>query len=476
MVLKAATEWPAQTLCWRASAHFAHVARHPAAVRLRVGRAVPFRRSPLRMPAYAFGPRAARRPANFCGVHAALVCVLFFAVGCQEKPKPQRSTPVVATKPATRGPLPYVIVANGEVEANRTVSVQSLVSGMLVKVGITEGDEVKAGAMLFQIDPRPFRAELDRVRGLLARDQAQLVRARADSDRFSGLAKDGYITRQALDQAYADASALSATVAGDKASVEKAQLDLDNTTVRAPIAGRTGQLAIKAGNLVRAQSDPALVVINELRPVLVRFSVPERDFQEMRKRAGLDKALAVKVTANSGDTTQSAKGELTFINNVVDRSTASVLLKARVSNENRTLWPGQFVTVGLELSIDSAAITVPAEAVVTTAAGSFVYVVDSGSKAKRITVKVGRQSGGIIQIDTGLVGGEQVIVEGQSRLTNGAKVEIRSNTPATGGGGRGRSSRGGGGKGGPGTTPAAVSSAGDSGSRGGQSKKGDSAK
>ncbi len=431
------------------------------------------------MQAYAFGPRTARRPANICGVHAALVCVLFFAVGCQEKPKPQRSTPVVATKPATRGPLPYVIVANGEVEANRTVSVQSLVSGMLVKVGITEGDEVKAGAMLFQIDPRPFRAELDRVRGLLARDQAQLVRARADSDRFSGLAKDGYITRQALDQAYADASALSATVAGDKASVEKAQLDLDNTTVRAPISGRTGQLAIKAGNLVRAQSDPALVVINELRPVLVRFSVTERDFQEMRKRAGLDKALAVKITANSGDTTQSATGELTFINNVVDRSTASVLLKARVANENRTLWPGQFVTVGLELSIDTAAITVPAEAVVTTAAGSFVYVVDSVSKAKRMTVKVGRQSGGIIQIDSGLVGGEQVIVEGQSRLTNGAKVEIRRNTSTAGsGGGRGRSAKGGGGrgKGGPGATPAAASSAGDSGSRSGFSKKGDSAK
>ncbi len=361
---------------------------------------------------------------------------------CKDTPRPQRPAPVVSVKTAIVGPLPYIVVANGEVEANRTVSVQSLVSGMLTNVAITEGDEVTAGQTLFQIDSRPFRAELDRVRGTLARDEAQLARARGDSARFAGLAKDGYITRQQLDQAFTDVNALGATVAADRAAEQRAQLDLDNTTIRAPIGGRTGQLAIKAGNLVRAQADPPLVTINELRPVLVRFSVPERDFAEMRSRAGLDKPLTVSVRPNVGDSTHRTAGTLAFINNVVDRATGSVLLKARVSNQDRNLWPGQFVTIGLELSVDRNAVTVPAEAVVTTASGSFVYVVDSGT-AKRVGVKVGRQSGGVVKLDSGLVGGEQVIVEGQNKLSDGAKIELRSTAPGTGGAGRGRGGRGG---------------------------------
>lgn len=378
----------------------------------------------------------------------AAASVLLVLVACKEKPRPQRPAPTVAIDTVRKGPLPYVVTANGEVEANRTVSVQSQVSGMLTRVAFAEGDEVTQGQVLFQIDPRPFKAEVDRVTGTLARDQATLTRARGDSARFAALAKDGYITRQQLDQAFADASSLAATVAAGTASLEAAKIALDNTTVRAPISGRTGQLAIKAGNLVRANSDPALVTINELRPVLVRFSVQERDFEEMRKRAGLDKPLKVKVTPSAGDSSKSVFGQLTFINNVVDRASASVLLKARVENESRALWPGQFVSVGLELSVDSAAVTVPTVAVVTTAAGSFVYTVGDSSKAKRHAVKVSRQLGALSKIDSGLDGGELVIVDGQTRLTDGAKVEIRK--PVAPGSEGGRGGRGGrnGGKGG----------------------------
>ena len=213
------------------------------------------------------------RPSQSVSVTRRLLAVSMLSVGaplmlsaCKEAPRPQRPPPVVSAMSANVGPLPYVVVASGEVEANRTVAVQSLVSGMLTNVAITEGDEVRAGQILFQIDSRPFRAELDRVRGTLSRDEAQLARARSDSARFAGLAKDGYITKQQLDQSYADVTAMAATVATDAAAVQRAQLDLDNTTIRAPISGRTGQLAIKAGNLVRAQSDPALVTINELQP------------------------------------------------------------------------------------------------------------------------------------------------------------------------------------------------------------------
>lgn len=418
-------------------------------------RAIRIRRSPLRMPAIGFAMRPARPSTYRFSVRVPFVlATALLALGaCKEPPRPQRAAPVVSVKPAGKGPLPYVVIANGEVEANRTVAVQSLVSGMITNVAIAEGDEVREGQTILQIDARPFRAELDRVRGTLARDEAQLARARGDSARFAGLAKDGYITKQALDQAFADASALGATVAADRAAVQRAQLDLDNTTIRAPISGRTGQLAIKAGNLVRAQADPPLVTINELRPVLVRFSVPERDFVEMRARAGLDKPLTVSVRPNAGDSSRTTSGTLTFINNMVDRATGSVLLKARVENQDRNLWPGQFVTVGLELSVDSNAVTVPPEAVVTSAVGSFVYVLEDG-KAKRVIVKVGRQSGTVMKIESGLSGGEQVIVEGQNRLSDGAKVELRTAAPAGGGRG-GRAGRSGGAAGGrdSGATP-----------------------
>ena len=411
------------------------------------------------------GPRAAGQALAAPRTRFVLVSLLLSLGGCAEKPKPQRSAPSVAVKPAQRGPLPYVIIANGAVEANRTVTVQSLVSGMMTRVALTEGDEVSQGQILFEIDSRPFRAERDRVQGNLGKDQAQLDRARGDSARFSALAKDGYVTRQQLDQAFADVSGLSATVTADKASLERAKFDLENTIVRAPISGRTGQLTMKAGNLVRASTDP-LVTINELRPVLVRFAIPETDFQEMRQRAGLDKPLEVRVTPTVGDSTKKITGLLTFIDNVVDKATGSVLLKARVGNEDRLLWPGQFVTVGLQLSVDTGAVTVPAEAVVTNAMGTFVYVADAG-KAKRVAVKAGRQAGGMIKIETGLQGGEMVIVEGQNRLTDGAKIEVRDPAAAANAGRGGRGGR----TGGNGGKPAGADSAGNRGSDSGRGKR-----
>ena len=368
-------------------------------------------------------PRASRRPARYPAVVTSLL-LLTALTACKDAPRPPRPAPVVSAEVVTKGPLPYIVTANGEVEANRTVAVQSLVSGMLTRVAFAEGDEVSQGQLLFQIDARPFQAEVDRVQGTLARDEATLARARADSARFAGLASDGYVTRQQLDQTFAEVTSLAATVAADRASLQRAQFDLENTTVRASISGRTGQLAIQAGNLVRAQADPPLVTINEVRPVLVRFSVPERDFEEMRRRAGLDKALEVTVTPNVGDTARRMVGALSFVDNVVNRATGSVLLKARVPNNDRLLWPGQFVTAAMQLSIDADAITVPSQAVVTNASGSFVYVVENGT-ARRMPVKVGRASGTMVKLDSGLVGGEQVVVEGQSRLSDGAKIEIR---------------------------------------------------
>ncbi len=378
------------------------------------------------MPDNVIPQRFARRFATdpSCRLFALSSVALLALAACKEPQRPPRPAPVVSTMTATKGPLPFIVSANGQIEPNRTVAVQSLVSGMLTRVAIAEGDEVAQGQVLFQIDSRPFRAELDRLQSTLARDQATLVRARGDSVRFAGLAKDGYVTRQQLEQTFAEASALAATVAAGKASLERARLDLENTTIKAPISGRTGQIMLRVGSLVRAQADPALLTINELQPVLVRFTVPEQAFEEMRRRSGLDQALPVNIVPNVGDSSQKITGTLTFIDNAVDRATGTVLLKARVPNADRSLWPGQFVSVGLELSVDQDAITVPSEAVVTTTNGAFVYVVEEG-KAKRVVVKVGRPAGTLVKLDSGLVGGEQVIIEGQNRLQDGAKVELR---------------------------------------------------
>lgn len=366
----------------------------------------------------------------------ALLLAVLAAAACKEPPRPQRPVPTVSVMTTKTAPLPYVVTANGQVEANRTVAVQSLVSGQLTRVAIAEGDEVSQGQVLFQIDPRPFRSEVERLQSTLARDEATLTRARGDSVRFASLAKDGYVTKQQLDQAYAEASALAATVAAGRASLDRARLDLENTTVRAPISGRTGQLLFKGGSLVRASTDQ-LVTINEVRPVLVRFPVPERDFEELRNRAGLDKALAVQVIPGGADTSRTIEGALTFVDNQVDRATGSVLLKARVANQDRSLWPGQFVTVKLELSVDQDAITLPSEAVVTSGTNTFVYLMADG-KAKRQPVKVGRAAGTLVKIDSGLVGGETVITEGQARLRDGAPVQLRKPAGAGGpGGGRG---------------------------------------
>jgi multidrug efflux system membrane fusion protein len=388
------------------------------------------------MPDNVMPPRAARRfaidPSRRL-VAVSSVALLGLAA-CKEQQRPPRPAPVVSTITAKKGPLPFVVNANGQIEANRTVAVQSLVSGMLTRVAIAEGDEVRQGQMLFQIDPRPFRAELDRLKSTLARDEATLARARGDSVRFAGLAKDGYVTRQQLDQTFAEAGALAATVAAGQASLERARLDLENTTISAPISGRTGQITLRVGS-------PPLLTINELQPVLVRFSVPEQAFEEMRRRSGLDKALSVTIVPNVGDSSKKITGTLTFIDNAVDRATGTVLLKARVPNADRALWPGQFVSVGLQLTVDQDAITVPSEAVVTTTNGAFVYVVENG-KAKRMVVKVGRPAGTLVKLDSGLVGGEQVIVEGQNRLQDGAKVELRGSLSKGGPSGASRGANG----------------------------------
>lgn len=361
-----------------------------------------------------------------------VVAAALLLTACEEPPPPSRPAPVVGTATAERGAIPYVVIANGQVEPNRFVAVQAQVTGMLARVAFAEGDDVRQGQVLFEIDPRPFRAELERTQGVLARDEAQLSRARTDSARYQTLARDGYVTREQFDQIQADVRALSATVDADRATVDRARFDLSNATVRAPIAGRTGQLAFREGNVVRALDDAPLVTINEVRPVLVRFAVPEADFAELRSRTGLDQPLPAKVRPSVGDTARRIDGVLAFVDNAIDQSTGAVTLKVRVPNTDGALWPGQFVQVSLELDIEVDAVTVPAQAVVQVADAYFVFTMTDDGKARRVPVTLGRQAGQRVLITAGLSGGEQVIVDGQQRIGDGMAVQRRNEgqTPA----------------------------------------------
>src|SRR5205814_2354579 len=306
----------------------------------------------------------------------------------------------------------------------QTVAVEAQVNGILQRVNFSEGQSVQAGQVLFQIDPRPYIAVLDQARGQLARDEATAANARRDATRYAALVKEGYVTGSQADQAEATAASAAATVAADRANVQKAALDVANCTIRAPISGRTGSLLVRQGNLVKANSNPPLLVFNQIQPILVRFSVPQSQFPDIQRYYRTGNALLVRATASEGSAGP-LQGTLAFVGNNVDSTTGTVLLKARFSNPEGTLWPGQYMNVALQLYVDANALTLPAPAVLTGQQGTYVYTIDSAGKALQRPVQVARTVDSVSVIASGLKDGERVIVDGQSRLVPGSKVAIK---------------------------------------------------
>jgi membrane fusion protein, multidrug efflux system len=309
----------------------------------------------------------------------------------------------------------------------QTVAVESQVNGILNRVTFAEGQDVQAGQVLFEIDSRPYVAVLEQARGQLARDVAQAANARRDAARYAALVKEGYVTTSQADQAEATAASAAATVEADKATVARAALDVSNSTIRAPISGRTGSLLVRQGNLVKANSEPPLVIINQIQPILVRFSVPQSQFPDIQRYYRGANALLVRATPSEG-TGVALTGTLAFVDNNVDSTTGTVLLKARFANPEGSLWPGQYTNVQLQLFVDPNALTLPAPAVMTGQQGTYVYTVDSTGSAKQKPVQVSRTVDSLSIISTGLKEGEQVIVDGQSRLVPGSKVIIKGAT------------------------------------------------
>jgi multidrug efflux system membrane fusion protein len=347
--------------------------------------------------------------------------VLAVAVAACGKKAPERTPTVpVSIAPVVRIDAPAVVAANGVVEPVQTVAVEAQVGGTLTEVSFQEGDDVAEGQVLFRIDPRPFEAALRQAEAALARDRAQAQNAQRDAERYKALVAKDYVTQSQAEQAQTQAAALLATLQADSAAVENARVNLGYTTIRAPISGRTGSLLVRRGNLVKPNGGP-LVVINELQPILVRFPVTGRDFLALRRRAAMG-TVPVRVTATDS-TVVPEQGSLSFIDNAVDSLTGTVTAKARFTNASRALWPGEYVRVAVQLDVRSGATAVPTTAVLNGQEGTYVYVVDSEKNAHVRTVSVGQPVGDLTVIEHGVQPGEQVVVDGQSRLVPGAKVD-----------------------------------------------------
>jgi len=347
-----------------------------------------------------------------------------FAAACSKSDPPRQPSVPVSVTTVKRTSVPYIVMANGVAEPMQTVAVEAQVNGILNRVTFSEGQPVQAGQVLFEIDSRPYVAVLQQARAQLARDEAQAANARRDAARYAALVKEGYVTGSQADQAEATAASAAATVVADRANVSKAALDVANSTIRAPISGRTGSLLVRQGNLVKANSNPPLVVINQIQPILVRFAIPQSQLPDIQRYYRGGNALQVRATPSEGSGVP-LMGTLAFIDNNVDSTTGTVLLKARFSNPEATLWPGQYTNVALQLYVDPNALTLPAPAVMTGQQGTYVYTIDSAGNAKQRPVQVSRTVDSLSVIASGLKEGERVVVDGQSRLIPGSKVTIK---------------------------------------------------
>ena len=347
---------------------------------------------------------------------------LMLSSGCGKNDAPPIPPVPVTVAAVERRAMPFELAANGTVEPLQTVAIQAQVSGLLQRVGFKEGDEVKQGQILFQIDPRPYRAALDQALALLARDRATAANAAQEAKRYESLAEKQYVTAQQYDQARTTAAASEATLAGSQAAVDQARLNLQYATIRAPIGGRTGSLLMREGNLVRASATQPLVVINRLRPILVRFAVPADNLPLIQEHSG--KGVVVRAAPSGGG--DPSEGTLSFVDNAVDSSTGTVMLKGRFPNDDGSLWPGAFVEVHLQLYVEPDALVVPAAAVVAGQQGSYVFVIQPDSSAATRAVTVSRTAGDLVVVNGDVQAGDRVVVDGQLRLRQGSKVQIKA--------------------------------------------------
>jgi multidrug efflux system membrane fusion protein len=319
--------------------------------------------------------------------------------------------------------MPVTVEAVGTAEAYSNVQIESQVTGQLMSAHFKEGDFVRKGQLLFSIDPQPFQAALNKALGDLAKDSATAKNAVVTASRYKKLYEEGIVPRQQYDVYQSQADSASAMVKADEAAVQSARLQLSYCKIYSPMDGKTGALGIFPGSLIKANSTPVMVTINQINPIYVNFSVPENLLDKVRH------ALAAREQVEAftqTDTTHPEIGRLSFVDNSVDVATGTIRLKGTFPNADHRLWPGEFVTVNLSLGREAGAIVVPSQALQTSQQGSYVWVVGKDKTVQMKTVKVVRHAKGETVVSSGVVPGETVVTEGQLRLVPGAKVEIRS--------------------------------------------------
>ncbi|WP_310601327.1 efflux RND transporter periplasmic adaptor subunit [Desulfobulbus sp.] len=373
-----------------------------------------------------------RRPATVSSLFLRLFTCLFVALalaGCSKERDPgagqkKRAAIPVTVADSVKKTLPLELAATGHVEASSTVDIRSQVTGTLKTVHFREGDSVKAGALLFSIDPRPFAANLAKAEADLAKDRASLENARRESGRYSQAAQKGYVSQEQADQAATQVATLVATVKADEAAVDSARLELEYCSIRAPFTGRTGELLIHQGNLITENAATPMITLKQVAPILTSFTVPGQHLQDIARYQAAG-SLKVLATLQKQADSPALTGQLAFIDNTVDPTTGMLRLKASFTNEDGRLWPGQLIEVRLELTKRPDCIVVPSQAVQVGQQGSYVYVVKDDQTVGYRPVTAGMLYQGETVIESGLAAGERVVTDGQLQLADGVKIEVR---------------------------------------------------
>ncbi len=373
--------------------------------------------------------RRAIGAAAIIGVAAAAVMGWHFLGGNGPIATAQTPAPSI---PVTAGTVlaqdvPVFLQGIGTVQAYNMVTVKTRVDGQIVKVDFKEGQEVKEGDPLFQIDPRPYQAALEQAQAAKQKDEAQLAGAQLDLDRYSKLLGTGFQTRQSYDEQKAQVGALQAAIKADQAQIDTAQLNLGYADMRSPIDGRLGARLVDKGNLVHTGDNTALVTIAELKPIFVSFTLPQGTLDEIREQ---QQKAPLTVRAYTGDGSQLlSEGKLTLIDNAIDQSTGTIHLKARFDNQDERLWPGEFVSLRVILAVRPKVATVPSQTIEEGPNGSYAYVIKPDDTVERRAVDIASIQDGIAVVTKGLTPGERVVVDGQFRLTEGARVRLLQPRP-----------------------------------------------